>query len=317
MLSPRGVVAKEGDVVLIFRGYRNLQPLCLKKDEVYHSKEGKFAHNDIIGRPLNQYVSGKPNSKADPSVPSVLVLQASTDLWTQAVRHRTQIIYDTDIAVITLQLRLGPGKVVVEAGTGSGSLTHSLARAVAPSGTVHTCDFHQGRCLEARDEFRANGLADLVVSHWRDVCLTSTAVAPGAPAVAQQTAPLPGFGLPAHSVDAVFLDVPAPWAAIDNAVHVLRPGGVLCTFSPCIEQTQRTAERLRAAPHDFIDIRTVEALTKDFSPVYKRAREEGGGQDRVKFRASLVSKGHSAYLTFARRRLQPLRPDGEEDEAMA
>lgn len=319
MLASRGTVAKEGDVVLVYHGHQNVTPLQLQRNAVLHCKAGKFEHNAIIGHPLGVYVKGRSNQKNDPREPTVLVLQNSADMWTQAVPHRTQIVYDTDIAVILLNLRLGPGKRVVEAGTGSGSLTHSLAKAVAPDGCVYTCDFHKQRCLEARGEFRRNGLGShLVCSQWRDVCTTNLAAADvvdGVDAdVEAMEAPRTGFGVPAASVDAIFLDVPAPWAAVENVCHVLKEGGMLCTFSPCMEQTQRTVEALRAAPHHFVDIRTVEALTKFYDPVFKRARDTRD-HDRIKFRPNLVSKGHSAYLTFARRRL--VKSEAAEERALA
>ncbi|CCW68595.1 unnamed protein product [Phytomonas sp. Hart1] len=317
MLAPRGTaVAQESDIVLVFHNYLNLTPLKLKAGDILHCKEGKFAHNDIIGKPLGTYIQGLSNIKDDPITPSILVLQNSADLWTQAVPHRTQIIYDTDIAVIVFKLNLGPNKRVAEAGTGSGSLTHSLARAVFPKGVVFTYDFHKDRCLEARREFRGNGIGPkLVSSHWRDVCAVNTGVPDIDPDqvdeevdVANMIKPLCGFGLPRCSVDAVFLDVPAPWESIENVRHILKPNGMLCTFSPCIEQTQHTASKLRESPQEFVDVHTVEALTKYFEPVYKRARE-AGDRDGLRFRPALVSKGHSAYLTFARRRLEPLGGD--------
>ena len=43
---------------------------------------------------------------------------------------------------------------VLESGTGSGSLTHALARAIAPTGHVHSFDFHHQRANEAATEFR-------------------------------------------------------------------------------------------------------------------------------------------------------------------
>lgn len=333
MLAKRGTLACEGDTVIVFHGHDDLRPLTLLRGAELHCKHGKFRHNDIIGAQYGSRVKGVSNAKSDPTIPSILILQCSADLWTMAVPHRTQIIYATDIAVIIMNLRVRPGSFVAEAGTGSGSLTHSFARAVAPTGHVFTFDFHKGRALQAREEFTANKVNHLVSSGWRDVCTTGKNTDSGDDTVewwhGEHKEPLPGFGLPKEYVDALFLDVPAPWAAIENVLHVLKPGGILCTFSPCIEQTQRTCERLRDDPSEFIDIRTVEALTKFFDPVFKRTRTDEGtasgvvegeseaaavsssGQKRphssyvetVHFRPSQSSKGHSAYLTFARRRL--------------
>lgn len=389
MLQSRPVVAKENDIVFLYQGHEQLTPVQLQTGGLFHCKSGKFLHSDMMGRTLGTYVAGRSNRSNDTQTPYILMLPFSSTLWTQALPHRTQIIYDTDIAMLILLMRLSPGKRVVEAGTGSGSLTHSMAKVVAPHGTVFTCDFHKGRCLQAREEFERHFGKEntLVCSQWRDVSITSTDVdvtwseekkpKEGSVMIKVQEeagidtpvengkkfalhhafrvedldAPRAGFGLPSQSVDAVFLDIPVPWLAVDNARHVLTSGGILATFSPCIEQTQRLCARLREGPkHDFVDIRTVEVLSKQFEAcasysgdvlsssdshssngaIRKRSREEllsseddsgkthagekckSGSRNDVaslskvlKLRPCSVSKGHSAYLTFARRCLLP------------
>lgn len=73
------------------------------------------------------------------------MLHPTPELWTCALPHRTQILYLADISFIIWMLRVRPGSVLVECGTGSGSFTHALARTVAPHGHVHSFEYHEQR----------------------------------------------------------------------------------------------------------------------------------------------------------------------------
>lgn len=92
-------------------------------------------------------------------------------------------------------------------GTGSGSLTHALARAVCPSGHVYTFDFHEQRVSVAQEEFESHRLKPLVTAVHRDVCRD-------------------GFGDKVEGrADAVFLDLPHPWLVIKHAIKAIKSTG--------------------------------------------------------------------------------------------
>jgi len=92
----------------------------------------------------------------------------------------------------------------IEAGTGSASLTHHLARTVSTNGKIFTFEFHPQRAEQAAQEFIDHQLKDAPVTlEHRDVCKD-------------------GFGDLSGCADAVFLDMPAPWDAIPNVPRTLK-----------------------------------------------------------------------------------------------
>ncbi|KAL8619620.1 hypothetical protein ACOMHN_019675 [Nucella lapillus] len=226
---------EEGDTVLIYLGFDNVVPVHLARGRVHQNRYGAVKHEQLIGAPYGVKLEC-PKGWLYP-------LQPTSELWTLALPHRTQILYSTDISMIVLQLDLKPGSVVAEAGTGSGSLSHALIRSIMPMGQLHTFEFHAERCAAARKEFEEHGLADYVTARHRDVCAE-------------------GFE-PVQEADAVFLDLPSPWDCIGHAKRALKSGGRICSFSPCMEQVQRTCQMLTG--NGFRDLTTLECLVRPFS----------------------------------------------------
>lgn len=240
--SPR---IAEGDLVIVYEDFRNLHAVRVKPPQVFSCRFGAFPHASMLGRRFGERMAA--TSSARGSSGYVYLLPPSAELWTATLPHRTQILYIADISMITLQLELLPGAVVVEAGTGSGSLSHALARAVGSSGHLHTFEFNAQRAQLAAAEFTANGLAKHVTCRHGDVC---------APDFSYETA----AGLAPSSVDAAIFDLPQPWDAVARFAPYLRPGGRLCCFSPCIEQVARTLEALPGC--GFTGAEVIEAIVR-------------------------------------------------------
>ncbi|KAJ9562657.1 hypothetical protein OSB04_007817 [Centaurea solstitialis] len=289
----------DGDLVIVYEKHDNMKAVKVCEKSILENRFGVFKHADWIGKPYGCKVSSHKGG-------FVYLLAPTPELWTLVLSHRTQILYVADISFVVMYLELIPGCVVLESGTGSGSLTTSLARAIAPSGHVYTFDFHEQRAVAAREDFERTGLSSLVTVGVRDI---------------------QGEGFPKDLTglaDAVFLDLPQPWLAIGSAGEMLKPDGVLCSFSPCIEQVQRSSETLASK---FTDIRTFEVLLRTYEvregkmdhcqteagtpgsrPSKRKHRasegsqweQDNSGSSVVMARPSGEAKGHTGYLTFAR-----------------
>ncbi|RXK35687.1 hypothetical protein M231_07060 [Tremella mesenterica] len=204
--------------------------------DTFHNKFGRYAHNDMIGVKF-----GSKLHSPSPQSGYIYLLRPTPELWTLSLPHRTQILYMPDIAYITMRLGVRVGGTVIEAGTGSGSMTHSLSRSVGPRGEVYSYEYHETRYKTANVEFTNHRLDNVKLSH-RNVCKD-------------------GFG-DVSDVEAVFLDLPAPWDAIPHVMKILRPDIItkICCFSPCLEQVLKTVSTLRA--EGFSDVSTQEVLVR-------------------------------------------------------
>ena len=108
---------------------------------------------------------------------------------------------------------------VVESGTGSGSLSLSLARQILPTGKLFTFEFNGNRVERAKDDFTRLGLYD-------PVCITVThrdVLSDGFTLQDKDGETLVSEG----SIDAVFLDLPSPEVAVPHAYKILRKKGRL------------------------------------------------------------------------------------------
>ncbi|KAG1200267.1 hypothetical protein G6F35_012403 [Rhizopus arrhizus] len=216
-------------------------PITIKKDGEFNNRFGTYKHNDIIGKEFGSKMVSS-NYKG-----FVYLLHPTPELWTLVLPHRTQILYIADISFITTSLELKPGVSVIESGTGSGSFSHSMARTIAPHGKLYSFEYHQERASLAETEFKEHGFGQVIQMHHRDVCKD-------------------GFGLQ-NTVDAVFLDLPAPWEAVASAKEAFKQDrtGKICGFSPCIEQVAKTV--LALEENGFIDITMYECLVKEHGVV--------------------------------------------------
>ncbi|KXJ80807.1 hypothetical protein RP20_CCG023156 [Aedes albopictus] len=240
--APKTVI-EEGDTVILYLTVTNVY--AIEAVPQIKNKKGEFVENvfqtNFGALKVKDIIGVQYGSRVELSKGWAHVLQPNPELWTQTLPHRTQILYTPDISMILYQLEVKPGSVVVESGTGSGSLSHYFLRAIRPSGFLYTFDFHEERVQKAQDEFNGHGLGEFVKVMQRDVCEN-------------------GFGEEVEGrADAVFLDLPAPQLAIPHAVKALKEsGGRLCSFSPCIEQSLRVCEAL--GQHGFVDVVNLEVL---------------------------------------------------------
>lgn len=119
-------VVCEGDLVIIFLSRdRPPIPLTVTSGQELTNTYGSFPHDEMIGKPFGARLNSR-NRRG-----FIHILRPTPELWTLALPHRTQILYQPDMSFISAHLGLSPGSRLIESGTGSGSFSHYATRCVA------------------------------------------------------------------------------------------------------------------------------------------------------------------------------------------
>jgi tRNA (adenine57-N1/adenine58-N1)-methyltransferase len=238
----------------------------LRAGETWHSHGGGVPHDLLIGEAEG------------------IVVHSATGMAFRAFRPRmadfvlkmprgAQVVYPKDVGAILVEADVFPGAHVLEAGTGSGSLTMALCRATGPDGRVVS--------YELRPEFQANAAQNIEaflgkLPPWlelregdvRDVATTG------------------------ERFDRAVLDLPEPWAALGAIGRVLGPGGIVCGYLPTTIQVQQLVLAFQAGGYEHLE--TFEVLHRSWHVTARSVRPDH----------RMVA--HTGFVTVGRRTGEPL-----------
>src|SRR5215216_1768616 len=209
-------IAHNGDLAQLVGLRHKHFILSLQTGAKFETHRGILQHDDLIGKPWGTQVFSHIGS------PFFLLQPSLADLINELPRT-TQILYPKDIGFILITMGIGPGQTIMEAGTGSGSMTTALAHAVGPQGRIISYEIKPDAQNLARKNLTRFGLESRVDFKLRDI---------------QE-------GFDETDVDAFFLDVPNPYDFTGQVRDTLKPVGFLCCLIPDFNQVETTLMRLR------------------------------------------------------------------------
>ncbi len=199
---------------------------------------GKVSHDELLGRDEGGAVRSTRGER-------FLVLRPTLSEFVLEMPRGAQVIYPKDLGAILMAADIFPGARVLEAGTGSGSLTMALLRAAGPGGRVTSYEIREDFARTAeRNIQRFIGPTDTLVCRRQDIY----------DSILPEDQP----------VDRIVLDVPEPWRVVPHAAGALAPGGIVLAYMPTVPQAVQTAEALGGSGA-FALVDTVEVLLRPWN----------------------------------------------------
>jgi tRNA (adenine57-N1/adenine58-N1)-methyltransferase len=251
-------VARAGDLAQLVGLRHKHFIITLKEGAKFETHRGVLQHDDLIGKPWGTQVFSHMGS------PFFLLQPSLADLLNDLPRS-SQILYPKDIGFILVTMGIGPGRKVLEAGTGSGSMTIAMAYMVGAGGRVISYEVRPDMQNLARKNLERVGLASRVDFKLRDIA----------------------GGFDETDADAFFLDVPNPYDYIAQVRAALKPGGYFCSLLPTVNQVEQLLIALRRERFAFIDV--CEILVRYYKAEPTRLRPT----DRM--------VAHTGFLIFGRK----------------
>jgi len=254
---------KKDDDVLIINRRKPRKRWLLKIDEggQFHTDKGIIKFDKIIGKQFGEVLTTNIED-----VEFILCKPTIYDFIMKSKR-KSQIIYPKDAAIIILFAGVSSGSRVIESGIGSGGLTLALANAVKPNGKVYGYEIREDFIKLASKNLERIGLSQYVEIKNKDATQ----------------------GFEEENVDAIILDLSMPWEVIPQIKSSLKGSGVIASFSPTVDQVDKTDFALKS--NNFFDINTIECFMRDWQV------------EKNRIRPNMRMVAHTGFLTFARKML--------------
>ena len=151
----------------------------------------------------------------------------------------TQAILPFDASYIIYTAGIIPGKHILEAGIGTGSLSYSILKAIGNDGKLITMDINNNTIDAAKKNIEKFIPTDNWETKSGDI----------------RSDNLKGM------YDAAILDIPDPWNAIENLKKYIKPGGYIVTYSPNFNQAEKNVLAMKNLK--FYVLETVELIKRN------------------------------------------------------
>ena len=235
--------------------------MVLTQGGEFHTHRGIIDLDAVIGLPEGSVVKSTNGDQ-------FLVLRPLLVDYVMSMPRGAQVVYPKDAAQIVHEGDIFPGARVLEAGTGSGSLTLALCRATGPAGRVVSYDlrreFQTGAARNIESFFgKAPDWLELREGDVRDV------------------------GGSGETFDRAILDLPEPWGTLEPLSSVLPAGAIFCGYLPTTNQVQQLVLALERNAYEHLE--TFEVLHRSWHVTARSVRPD---QRMV---------GHTGFITLARR----------------
>ena len=250
----------EGDNCLLIDRKGRKYLIELIKNGLFSTHLGDIQHNDLIGQIIGiKFRTSKGHF--------LIGITPTLGDFTRFMPRIATVIYPKDLGAILILGDIYPGLNVLEAGSGSGSVTLLLSRAVGDTGKVISYDIRQDMIDRAKKNvlsllpscsnliFRLNDIYD---------------------------------GILEQDLDRIVLDLPEPWKVVPHAGDALLPGGIIICFVPTVLQFHELTKVL-SDDGRFELIDTVEVLVRSWTASDRSVRPD----------QRMVS--HTGFITTARR----------------
>ena len=228
-----------GERVLLVDGRDRRYLITLQSGRQFHSHRGTIEHDDMIGSPAGITVTSSGGAR-------MLVFRPGLADFVLKMQRGAQVVYPKDLGTILVYADIFPGAQVLEAGSGSGSLTLALARAVGAEGRVVSYeirDDHHERAVENVNAWFSGvgGKPDNIDMRVGDVF----------------------SDVDERGFDRFVFDLPEPWRAVGTTTDALAPGGLMCCYLPTVPQVQQTVETMRRG--GFALVNTFEVMLRTWN----------------------------------------------------